>query len=351
MAEKYWVARRAVNKNLRKLARPAPRGEPVVMKSSRAFTEDCETMRILLAGYGTRGDVQPLVALGSRLYADGHEVVVGASQVFAGWVRGHGLEFHEIGADIETLVRDLGEELIRRPAFLMRRMLDTLREEIDLSFDQALEAARGADLIVAGVHPVAHSVAEALGVPYRTVLYCPQILPSRHHPPLGVPWLTLPGPCNRLLWWALGSAFDRSLGPSLNAHRRRLGLRPVQQVMPHMLTKYPIVASDALLGALPPDARIGIEQIGSLALADDGTLEPALDRFLAQGEPPVAIGFGSMPDGDPACTTRTLVAGLEACGRRGVIISGWAGLGDGELPPGVFVTRTAPHALHSAFRR
>jgi UDP:flavonoid glycosyltransferase YjiC (YdhE family) len=58
----------------------------------------------------------------------------------------------------------------------------------------------------------------------------------------------------------------------------------------------------------------------------------------------VCIGFGSMPDGDPRRTTRALVQALEACGRRGVIVSGWAGLGDDGLPPDVFVTRSASHA-------
>jgi UDP:flavonoid glycosyltransferase YjiC (YdhE family) len=300
-------------------------------------------MRILLAGYGTRGDVQPLVAIGSRLRADGHEVVIGASPTFAGWVRGHGLEFHPIGADIEPLVRSLGDELARRPVLLMGRLLESLREEIDLSFDQTVEAARGADLIVAGVHTAAPSVAEALGLPYRTLLFCPQILPSSHHPPLGIPWLALPRSCNRLLWWGLDRAFDGALGKALNRHRRRQGLAPVAHLMPYLLTERPIVASDALLGALPPDVAPGIEQVGSLVLADDGVIDPALGRFLEQGSPPVCIGFGSMPDGDPRRTTRTLIEALEMCGRRGVIISGWAGLGEGALSDAVFVTRSAPH--------
>ena len=314
------------------------------MKIPPLHTEDCGTMRFLLAAYGTRGDVQPMVALGTRLRADGHQVVIGASPVFADWVRGHRLEFHAIGADIEALIKGFGGELTRHPALLMGRLLESLRGEIDLSFDQTREAARGADLIVAGVHTAAPSVAEWLGVPYRTVLFCPQLLPSRYHPPLGVPWLTLPGPCNRLLWWALGHAFDSALGASLNRHRRRLGLRPVVDLLAHLITEHPIVASDALLGGLPPDVSSGVEQIGSLALADDGALEGALDRFLAAGEPPVCIGFGSMPDGDPRRTTRALIEALGMCGRRGVIISGWAGLGVEKLPPGVFVARSAPHA-------
>ena len=67
---------------------------------------------------------------------------------------------------------------------------------------------------------------------------------------------------------------------------------------------------------------------------------PGLDG----GEPPVYIGFGSMPDGDPPGTTRSLLGALEACSRRGVILSGWAGLGDVSLPPSVCVVASASHA-------
>jgi UDP:flavonoid glycosyltransferase YjiC (YdhE family) len=300
-------------------------------------------MRVLLAGFGTRGDVQPLVALGKRLRADGHEVVVGVAPNFGAWVRGQGLEFHAIGGDIEAHVKGIGGELTRRPALIMRRLVEVLRDELDLAFDQTIEAARGADLIVAGVHSVAPSVAESLGVPYRTLLFCPALLPSPHHPPLGVPWPALPGPVNRLLWWAMRRAFDAALAEPLNRHRRRLGLKPVGDLLAHLLTDRPIVASDPELGALPPDAPGSIEQTGSLALAHDEPLDSALERFLDAGGPPVCIGFGSMPDGDPERTTRALVEALDACGRRGLIISGWAGLGAADLPPSVFVARSASH--------
>src|SRR5207247_1270621 len=98
------------------------------------------------------------------------------------------------------------------------------------------------------------------------------------------------------------------------------------------LTQRPIVASDRALGALPPDVAPWIAQTGSLALASEEALDPALERFLAAGEPPITIGFGSMPNGDPRRTTRAFIAALERCGRRGVILSGWAGLAEENLP-------------------
>ena len=136
-------------------------------------------MKIVLAGYGTRGDVQPLVALGVRLRAEGHDVVVAASQVFEELVRGQGLEFHTAGGDVEALLRRHGEVLVRHQERMLRQFLDFARAEAGRLFDQTYEAARGADLVVAGVHSAAPSVAEALGLPYRTLLFCPQLIPSR----------------------------------------------------------------------------------------------------------------------------------------------------------------------------
>ena len=302
-------------------------------------------MRIVLAGFGTRGDVQPLVALGVRLRAGGHDVIVAASGTFADAVRAHGLAFGAVGSDAQAVVSGFGDIVKSHPLRLMRRLLDVTRDEVERTFEHTRAVARGADLIVAGVHPAAASVAEALGVPYRTVLFCPQLVPSRHHPPMGIPWHPRPGAWNRLLWTAARRAFSMALLTPINRGRQRWGLPPVADLLAHLLTERPIVASDPELGELPPDGPPGIEQTGSLALDDRETLEPALEQFLAAGDPPVYVGFGSMPDRDPRATTRVLVEALEACGRRGVIGAGWAGLGAGAPAASVHVVRSAPHAL------
>ncbi len=300
-------------------------------------------MRILLAAFGTRGDVQPMVALGTRLRADGHEVVIGASAGFADWVRGQGLEFHAVGLDIEAWIRNHGA-MIDDPARFLSSSVRYLREDAELAFDHTLAAARGADLIVAGVHAAAPSVAEVLGVPHRTLLFCPQLIPSRFHPPPGAPWFSLPHACNQLLWRAARCGIEFTLQDTINRCRGGWGLPGIRDVSGYLVHDCAIVASDGALGGLPPDAPSAIVQTGSLALAADGTLSPELERFLGEGEPPVYIGFGSMPNGDPGRTTRLIVEALELCHRRGVIFSGWGGLGGEDLPSTVFVARSTSHA-------
>jgi len=300
-------------------------------------------MRILLAAFGTRGDVQPMVALGTRLRADGHEIIIGASAGFADWVRGFGLEFHPVGHDIEPWIRTHGG-LVETPARLLSSTMRYLREDAELAFDQTHAAARGADLIISGVHAAAPSVAERLRLPHRTLLFCPQLIRSRFHPPPGIPWFSLPHSGNRLLWQAALRGFEFALLSTIQRRRREWGLPRLLDLSSYLVGENAIVASDAVLGELPPDASPAIVQTGSLALSADGTLDPALQRFLDDGEPPVYVGFGSMPNSDPRRSTRRIVEALELCGRRGVILSGWAGLGEEGLPSTVFLTHPTSHA-------
>ena len=301
-------------------------------------------MRVLLTAFGTRGDVQPLVALGLELRSGGHEVVLGASPGFGEWVRSHGLGFHAIGSDIEAWIRDHGD-LVSRPLHIMPATIQFLREDADRAFGQTLEAARGAELIVSGVHAAAPSVAEALGIPHRTLLYCPQLLASRYHPPPGVPWLGLPAAANRGLWWGWSRVFEFIFGGVLGRRRREWGLPPIRDLASHFAPGDSIVAADAALGELSADAPPAAIQIPALSLPVAGALDAGLERFLEAGEPPVALGFGSMPDSDPMRTTRLFAEALEAAGRRGVILGGWAGLGNEALPPTIHLVRSAPHAL------
>jgi UDP:flavonoid glycosyltransferase YjiC (YdhE family) len=70
---------------------------------------------------------------------------------------------------------------------------------------------------------------------------------------------------------------------------------------------------------------------------------PALAQFLADGDAPVYIGFGSMSSKDPQATTRLMLDALNKTRQRGIIYSGWAGLTADELPPSVFLLDGAPH--------
>jgi UDP:flavonoid glycosyltransferase YjiC (YdhE family) len=211
-------------------------------------------------------------------------------------------------------------------------------------FEQLPKAVRGANLIIgAGVQAAAASTAEAYGLPYRYVIYCPTLLPSAEHPPTffplshSRPWL------NRRLWSLARIGFNRGMRPALNRHRSAMGLAPVSDLLDHLLSTRPVVAADALLAAPPSRCPLPYDQIPCLHGFEADPLPAKVEAFLDSGSPPVYIGFGSMTDPDAAATTRTLLDAVSKVGCRALISEGWAELGEGALPEGIMRVGSVSH--------
>jgi vancomycin aglycone glucosyltransferase len=124
-------------------------------------------MRILLVSHGTRGDVQPIVALGMALKARGHLVQLVAPANFVTWVQGCGLDMQSDGIDVEALLRSSGTGL-QTLSWQMRYLSHTT----PLLFEPVARASEGCDLIVcAGIQFAAASVAQWRNVPYAHVVF------------------------------------------------------------------------------------------------------------------------------------------------------------------------------------
>jgi UDP:flavonoid glycosyltransferase YjiC (YdhE family) len=133
---------------------------------------------------------------------------------------------------------------------------------------------------------------------------------------------------------------------TLNRMRKLLQLEPVPDIWNHLIgTQPPVLAVDEML--LPPDDRWqGRYPYANFLYFDDpSALDPELDAWLAEGEPPVFVGFGSMSGSGTDRISNLVIAAVSATGRRCVVGAGWAGFGDGVLPPDWRVVRDAPHAL------
>jgi len=299
-------------------------------------------MRVLLTAFGSRGDVQPMLALGLGLRRRGHDVAVGAAPNYRAWVEEIGLTFREIGGDFEPWLKGQGT---RNPFSILGSLAAYLGDEVPLCFQQTRAAVGDADLVVTTIHLAAHSASEAAGVPCRTVLYTPQLLPSRSHPPVAIPPQNLPGWLNRSLWWAMARAFDLLFRGPVNRERTKLGLNPVSQFLEHARGRNPIVAGDAQFASVPADVDEGIVQTGALVMPVSGCLEPGVEAFLQEGTPPIYVGFGSTPDSRPEETGRLMTDAVCGMERRGILCGGWAGFGKIKLPPDVLRIDDAPHAL------
>ena len=278
-------------------------------------------MRVLLSTSGSRGDVEPLVALGVRLQELGAQVRVCASPDSAQRLAEAGVPFVPVGKSAQEAMngpRPRPEDGPRLAA-----------EAMAVPFEQLPAAAEGCDVVLAtGVLSAAvavRSVAEKLNIPYFYGFYCPIFVPSPHYPPpapLGEPPAAA-GTDNQALWARNNESALRRFGQPLNDRRASLGLPPVRDVFRYGFTENPLVAADPMLAPIRPTDLAAV-QTGAWITADDRPLPAELEAFLAAGPPPVYVGFGSMRT--PAAAAEAAVAAIRAHGRRVVLSRGWAGL-------------------------
>ena len=290
-------------------------------------------MRVLLSTIGSRGDVQPIVALGSELKALGHDVMLCVPPDFRDWIERLGMPVTPIGPALRStgMARAGGTKITPE----QRRQM--LEGTVAAQFETIASAARGADLIVGAtaLQVAAPSVAESMGIPYVFAAYCPAVLPSQHHGPPVLPMLGDAPPPRMAdyseLWVRDAQRWNDSWLPVINDQRESLGLPPIEDVRGYVHTRRPWLASDATLGPWPDATDDGVFQAGAWFLPDGRPLSPEIEAFLDAGSPPVYCGFGSIraPDG----LARVMVESVRALGRRMILSRGWAELGLVDAEP------------------
>ena len=287
-------------------------------------------MKFFLTTIGTRGDVQPLVALGKALIQAGHSVTLNAPCNFAAFAAEHGVPFAPMEIDFDDFARQQAADI--NSAFKTSQALNRMfASQLVAQFRDLPAQMAGHDVVVcASAQMVAGSVAEALGLPYRYLVFVPTVLTSAQHPPFFIPWQGLPRFVNRALWWVMHVMYNRLLRKGLNRGRQQLGVPPLDDVADHITSEETIAACDAGLGTVPDDVRPFV-QTGAFVLGDVADpLPAALERFLQAGPPPVYIGFGSMPAADPRESTRLVREAVALAGVRAVVYRGAAQLGDND---------------------
>ncbi|GGV34369.1 glycosyl transferase [Kitasatospora herbaricolor] len=281
-------------------------------------------MRVLLTAYGSRGDVEPLVAVAMRLRDLGVDVRMCTPPDFAELFDSVGLPMVPIGEPARPFVTGVLTGKVQAPAEGLPARAAAMTAT---TYEAVVRAAEGCDVVLAtGLLPAA---AERLGIPYVFVAYFPAYLPSPHHPPFERPGRPFPpGPTdNRVLWDLDAESMNVLFGTGLNALRATVGLPPVDHFRDHVLTDRPWLATDPVLGPWQEPADLDVVQTGAWFRADDDRPLPAdVEAFLQAGEPPVYVGFGSIPLRDADDVARSAVEAVRAQGRRVLLSRGWADL-------------------------
>lgn len=308
-------------------------------------------MHISVAGYGTWGDVLPCMALGEALQRRGHEVRLVVTEDFDRWVRATDLDVRLLGVNKSDVMRDVSSQTRTwRIALALQRRIPPvlLRAGRDL-----VDVTQGTDVLVVNhwLMGMAGAIAQARSLGLIELAMQPRI-PTAKMPIFSWPeppeWFPLRGGYNRLSYriahWFRWWAYMRTAN-SLRAEAFGLRALTSQEYLDLHERTPTLVAASRHVVPRPDDWASHHQMTGYLFYDDQGWRPPSeLQSFLAAGPVPVYIGFGSMHDEDPIETTATILRGLEAAeGERAVMYPGWAGIGQGDLPPDVYRLEYAPH--------
>jgi sterol 3beta-glucosyltransferase len=314
-------------------------------------------MRIAMITIGSRGDVQPYIALGQGLIKAGHTVRLATHQDFEVLVKSYGLEFWLIRGNSQELVgRQEMREVLEKGNFVAtwRQIIRGAERAINEWMEDSLAACQGMDLLIAGGVSLSAgiSVAEKNHLPLLQAYVFP-VTPTRAFPSILLPQ-TLPnlgGTFNFLsshLILQLGWLGARSM---LNRTRKKiLDLPPYSFAEPSLSSRpkgFPMLYgfSPSVVPA-PADWSADDHVTGYWFLdpAADWTPHPDLLDFLQAGSPPVYIGFGSMGSRKPAETTDLVLQALAQTQQRAILLSGWGGMQKTDLPASVCMVDSIPHA-------
>ena len=284
-------------------------------------------MRILFSTIGSRGDVQPVVALASHLHALGHEVRVCVPPDFRDWIQSRGIPVIPIGPEVRRFAASRPAATQPQVPLTVERRRQMAEATVATQFETLTSAAQACDVIVAAtaLQVAARSVAEKMRIPYVFAAYAPVVLPSQHHAPPPLP--PLPGQVptttndNSELWAQDAARFNDLFGAAVNARRASLGLAEISDVRSHMMTDQPWLAADATLGPWPDPTDNRVFQTGAWILSDELPLSRDLERFLESRDRPIYFGFGSTraPEG----AGPVMLDAARALGRRAIVSRGW----------------------------
>lgn len=311
-------------------------------------------MRITLLTYGSRGDIQPFIALAVGLREAGHQPTLAAPFRFSQFVQQFQIPFVPLPGDPEDL-----SERINASRHSLLQMVRSINEYILSNAAPVWKAARtaciDADIIIHSFlfTTGAHSLAYQLGIPDVSVQLFPVFAPTKAFSIVTLPGLPV-GMLRYISHW-LGTQAFWHIG---NVDYQRL--KKIDPITFDMRLSWPFdrnkstkTGNTPLIFAYSPsliprpddwlDRDIHVTGYFFLKEAENFNPIPELSEFLAQGEPPICISFGSMISKQSARTASAVGEALKSTGQRGVILTGWGS----EVPDldtkWIISLQSAPH--------
>jgi rhamnosyltransferase subunit B len=313
--------------------------------------------RIVIACWGSHGDLFPYIGLALALKQHGHDPVVATIRSYRANVEREGIEFAELGPDIDQAAPNAHElyervmDPVKGSGVIIQELLMPKLEE---SYEQLAHAVVGADLLLS--HPITYAapiVAEHARLPWLSTVLAPMLFFSKHDPPvlpalprvIDLPlvgtWLV-----RRLLPFA--RRMTRDWGEPVQALRARLGLpRSADPIFEGQFSPHGTLALySRVLGQPQPDWPPSVTTTGTVFYNESVPLEPELENFLAAGEPPVVFTLGTSAVGAASGFYSESAAAAAELGVRAVLLTGgFAQNRPAGVLPSVLLVDRAPHQL------
>lgn len=296
-------------------------------------------MKFVLAFYGTRGDVEPGIALGRELRRRGHEVRMAVPPDLIGSAEAVGLSAVPYGPDTQAWLeetRDFWGYFFRNfwKVRDVRRYLRESREPGIRAWGEMtrilIPEAAGADLLVTGIsyEELAFDVSEYCGTPLATVLWFPMRVNGRLVPNLPKPVIRSAMKMYEWLIW-------RGVKGVVGAQRRELGLPAATGPVPGRIVERELLEIQAydevcFPGLAAEWARWNGQRpfVGTLTLELATTADEDVMSWIAAGTPPICFGFGSIPVESPADMVAMIAGACAQVGERALVCAGWSDFSD-----------------------
>ncbi|KAF3902825.1 hypothetical protein AA313_de0206022 [Arthrobotrys entomopaga] len=291
-----------------------------------------EPLRFTCLTIGSRGDVQPYIALCKGLIKDGHKARIATHIEFKGWVESHGIEFREVAGDPAELMRVCVENGMFTISFL-KEASSKFRSWIDELLSSAWSACQDSDVLIespsamAGIH-----IAEALGIPYFRAFTMPWTRTRAYPHAFAVPDHKMGGAYNYFSYIMFDNVFWKAIAGQVNRWRKKdLNLKStsLDKMQPN---KVPFLYNFSPSVVVPPlDFSDWIRVTGYWFLDESQqNFEPPAEmvEFMRKaredGKPIVYIGFGSIVVSDPLALTQTVVGSVVKADVRCLLSKGWS---------------------------
>ncbi|KAK7468549.1 Sterol 3-beta-glucosyltransferase [Stygiomarasmius scandens] len=312
---------------------------PAVMFTSASSTfltfKPSKSLHFTMLTIGSRGDVQPYIALAKGLIADGHRVRIATHGEFKEWIESYGIEYGYVGGDPAELMRICVENGTFTVSFL-KEGLQKFRGWLDDLLKTSWEACQGTDVLIESPSAMGgYHIAEALSIPYYRAFTMTWTRTRAYPHAFAVPERKMGGSYNYMSYVMFDQVFWRAISGQINRWRRnllQLGSTSLDKMEPH---KIPFLYNFSPHVVPPPldwPEWIRVTGYWFLDSADVSSkkwtppsdLVNFIDSAHQQGKKVVYIGFGSIVVSDPRSMTRCVIEAVVRSGVYAILSKGWS---------------------------